>query len=73
VPLRDLGNGRLYQFEVKSFLVPGDSAEMNKKKLSRNIWRFWLCGRCSGKLTLEFNQTTGLQVAPLRQPYSLAS
>jgi hypothetical protein len=69
-PLRHLGNGRLYQFEVKSFLVPAETSATDRKKLSRKVWRFWLCGQCSGNLTLEFNQTNGLQVAPLPQTCS---
>src|SRR5947209_1429954 len=69
IPLKHLESGRIYQFEVKSYMVPGkaDSQTLaDRKKLSRSVWRFWLCGRCSGDLTLQFNQIRGLEVSPLR-------
>jgi len=74
-PLKHLEGGRIYQFEVKSYMVPGQAGFQNpvdRKKLSRSVWRFWLCGRCSGDLTLEFNQFHGLEVSPLRRPASMS-
>jgi hypothetical protein len=73
-PLRYLRDGRLYQFEVKSLDNPGanplDSENGNKKRSSRQVWHFWLCGQCSSNLTLKFDQRGGLKLIPLYAAYT---
>lgn len=58
VPLRLLRDGRLYQFEVRPQApkVPANS--------SRHLSHFWLCGECSSKLTLVFDQVKAVVVKP---------
>ncbi|PYX80986.1 MAG: hypothetical protein DMG70_21410 [Acidobacteria bacterium] len=68
-PLRYFRDGRLYQFEVKSLEKSGANPaaledEVTPKRKSRHIWHFWLCGRCSPKLTLKFDQLHGLKLIP---------
>ena len=61
VPLRLLRDGRLYQFAVK----PQASAqEMAQTNSSRSVSHFWLCGECSSKLTLVFDQLAAVVVKP---------
>jgi hypothetical protein len=67
-PLRYLRDGRLFQFEVKAVAVPGakqDEGIQAKRKLSRQVWHYWLCGHCAAKITLEFDGTQGLKLVPL--------
>ena len=74
-PLRYFRDGRLYQFEVKSLEkqganpAPAEDPATPKRK-SRHIWHYWLCGRCSPKLTLTFDQLQGLKLIPLRPTYT---
>ena len=58
VPLRLLRDGRLYQFEVR----PQDPKVPAKS--SRSLSHFWLCGECSSKLTLVFDQLKAVVVKP---------
>jgi hypothetical protein len=71
-PLRYLRDGRLYQFEVKTYSGSGaddqTSASLRKMKPARKVWHYWLCGRCSSILTLKFDQVEGLKVMPLPRP-----
>jgi len=67
-PLRYLRDGRLFQFDVRSFSLPGatPSGETEKKgRGSRQVSRFWLCGQCSSNLTLTFEQAKAVIVTPL--------
>jgi hypothetical protein len=60
-PLRLLRDGRLYQFAVR----PQSSAqEMAVTNSSRSVSHFWLCGECSSKLTLVFDQLKAVVVKP---------
>ena len=61
VPLRLLRDGRLYQFEVRP-QVQRDLVAAAKS--SRNLSHFWLCGECSSKLTLVFDQLKAVVVKP---------
>jgi len=66
--LRYLQDGRLFQFEVRSFSLPGatHSGETEKKgRGSRQVSHFWLCGQCSSNLTLTFEQAKAVIVTPL--------
>src|SRR5438128_11797910 len=65
-PLRYLRDGRLFQFEVRSFSVPDFSQPGEpKSKKSRQVTHFWLCGECSSNLTLTFEQAKGVRLIPL--------
>jgi hypothetical protein len=67
-PLRYLREGRLFQFEVKASAVPGankQEATQPKRKVSRQVWHYWLCGRCAASVTLEFDGKQGLRLVPL--------
>ena len=66
-PLRHLREGRLFQFEVRSFSVPGfrQPGETPKGRGSRQVTHLWLCGQCSSNLTLTFEQAKGVTLAPL--------
>jgi hypothetical protein len=74
-PLRYLRDGRLYQFEVKFLGSPEDElsaagTRASKKKGSRKVWHYWLCGSCSSNLTLKFDQLQGLKLIPLHSAFS---
>ena len=67
-PLRHLRDGRLFQFEVRSFSVPGAAQceqTPQKSRGSRQVSHFWLCGQCSSNLTLTFEQAKAVIVTPL--------
>jgi hypothetical protein len=67
-PLRYLRDGRLFQFEIKAVAVPGangDEAAARKRKTSRQVWHYWLCGRCAASVTLKFDGQHGLRLIPL--------
>src|ERR1700690_4596979 len=67
VPLRYLREGRLYQFEVRPLRsAQSHLASSRGKKLLRQVWHYWLCGRCASSMTLTFDQIEGLKVVPLR-------
>jgi hypothetical protein len=59
VPLRLLRDGRLYQFEVRP-QTPKEPIVQSSRSLSH----FWLCGECSSKLTLVFDQLKAVVVKP---------
>lgn len=61
VPLRLLRDGRLYQFEVRP---QAQRERVASAKPSRNLSHFWLCGECSSKLTLVFDQLKAVVVKP---------
>ncbi len=65
VPLRILRDGRLFQFEVKPKISAENWATSASAKISRKISHFWLCGQCSSRLTLGFDQLKGVVVKPL--------
>ena len=61
VPLRFLSDGRLYQFAVR----PQEPQEpIASSTPSRSVSHFWLCGECSSKLTLVFDQLKAVVVKP---------
>ncbi|HXF14575.1 MAG TPA: hypothetical protein VN517_15575, partial [Terriglobales bacterium] len=61
VPLRLLRDGRLYQFEVRP---QTPSEPVTSTQPSRSLSHFWLCGECSSKLTLVFDQLKAVVVKP---------
>ena len=61
VPLRLLRDGRLYQFEVRPQAA---DVAIASAKPSRSLSHFWLCGECSSKLTLVFDQFKAVVVKP---------
>jgi hypothetical protein len=62
VPLTVLRDGRLFQFEVRPQSLAQEAAASAKS--ARNITHFWLCGECSSKLTLVFDQLKAVVVKP---------
>jgi hypothetical protein len=62
VPLRRLRDGRLFQFEVRPQSVKEPTSGF--AKVSRTITHFWLCGECSSKLTLVFDQFQAVVLKP---------
>ena len=67
-PLRYLRDGRLFQFEIKSLIVPGfrelrDQSQASKQ--ARQVSHFWLCGRCASTMTLRFDGLRGIRILPL--------
>jgi hypothetical protein len=61
VPLRLLKDGRLYQFAVRP---QAPAQELASSGPSRSVSHFWLCGECSSKLTLVFDQLKAVVVKP---------
>jgi hypothetical protein len=61
VPLRLLSDGRLYQFEVRP---QAQKESVAPNKTGRSVSHFWLCGECSSKLTLVFDQMKAVVVKP---------
>jgi hypothetical protein len=64
VPLQALKEGRLFQFEVRP-KTSAEDAKVDRSNLSRKVSHFWLCGPCSSKLILVFDQIRGVVVRPL--------
>ena len=64
-PLRYLRDGRLFQFEVKALRGSEDEGVQTKRRPARQVWHYWLCGRCSARVTLQFDGRQGLQVVPI--------
>ena len=62
VPLSLLRDGRLYQFEVRPQAPPKE--RVASAKAARSVSHFWLCGECSSKLTLVFDQLKAVVVKP---------
>jgi hypothetical protein len=62
VPLRYLRDGRLFQFEIR----PHASEEQPSpaRRIPRQVSHFWLCGECSSKLTLVFDQLRAVVLKP---------
>jgi hypothetical protein len=56
-----LRDGRLYQFEVRPQAL---NEPIASAKPSRSLSHFWLCGECSSKLTLVFDQLKAVVVKP---------
>ena len=61
-PLRYLRDGRLFQFEVRPQSTKEPSSGFEKAR--RTITHFWLCGQCSSKLTLVFDQLQAVVLKP---------
>lgn len=74
-PLRYLRDGRLFQFEIRSLIVPGLKAARAKTRAdsSRQVSHFWLCGQCSSNLTLTFDGTQGVKLIPLASKMALST
>ena len=62
VPLRLLREGRLFQFEIRSHIA---NSSKPRRERSHATSVFWLCGQCSSKLTLVFDQLRGVITQPL--------
>jgi hypothetical protein len=56
-----LRDGRLYQFEVRP---QAPNEPIAAAKPSSSLSHFWLCGECSSKLTLVFDQLKAVVVKP---------
>jgi len=63
-PLQMLRDGRIFQFEIRPAIKQGWGPSISEK-LSRTLSHFWLCGQCSPKWTLVFDQLRGVVVKPL--------
>jgi hypothetical protein len=61
VPLRFLRDGRIFQFEVR---MQAAAERWAKLPNPRKISHFWLCGKCSSKLTLVFDQLNAVVLKP---------
>ena len=69
IPLRNLRDGRLFQFEVRpKFPIPDQLRENQgpsaAARLVRKVSHFWLCGKCASTLTLAFDALKGVVVKP---------
>lgn len=74
VSFRVLRDGRLFQFEVRaSSEGPTPVVRMERRRLVRRVWHYWLCGQCSSTLTLAFDRMDGLRVVPLQESLTAAS
>jgi len=62
VPLRYLRDGRLFQFEVRQQTAKDQVSDF--RKASHRVSHFWLCGECSSKLTLVFDQIRAVVLKP---------
>jgi hypothetical protein len=62
VPLRYLRDGRLFQFEIRPQAAQDQVARLSKGP--RTVSHFWLCGECSAKLTLVFDQLQAVVLKP---------
>jgi len=57
-----LKDGRLFQFEVRPQKISPEPA--SPPNSTRTVSHFWLCGECSSKLTLVFDQIKAVVVKP---------
>jgi len=66
-PLLGLREGRIFQFEVRPQFTAGTTSGTRAMvEKIRQVSHFWLCGRCSSKLTLAFDALKGVIVTPFR-------
>ena len=65
LPLHRLKDGRLFRFEIRSSEGIDSPDVHHSHKVTREISHFWLCGECSSKLTLVFDQAKGVTVVSL--------
>lgn len=74
-PLRYLRDGRLFQFEIRSLIVPGirPGRAQARADSSRQVSHFWLCGQCSCNLTLTFDGAQGVKLIPLAAKTALSA
>ena len=77
-PFLYLREGRLYQMEVGE-LLPGalqprhQSSPAEDRKPGRRLEFFWLCGRCSRRMSLAFQPGRGIVVVPASAQGAAAS
>ncbi len=73
-PFLYLREGRLYQMEVGEAL-PGapQSRPAEDRKPTRRLEFFWLCGRCSRRMSLAFQPGRGIVVIPASAQGAAAS
>lgn len=66
-PLRSFCEGRLFQFEIVSISIAANDATSQPfdEKPERRTAHFWLCGRCSDRMTLVLEPFRGLRVVPV--------
>jgi len=69
VPLQYLRDGRLYQFEVRC-KGPENVLRHAGNEQKRHVSHYWLCGKCSVLLTLEFDATSGVIPVALARAHS---
>lgn len=67
--LHSFAEGRLFQFEIVSISVSAsdDMTEPFDEKPERTTAQFWLCGNCSGSMTLLLEPQKGLRLIPISQ------
>jgi hypothetical protein len=67
VPFRHLGQGKLFQIETDCVeaLPSRNGGGSRKRRILRHVERYWLCDRCSGRLTLAVERGGGMITVPL--------
>lgn len=71
-PLVYLREGKIFMIESPLTLMGPEPARL---KTQNRVEHFWLCGPCSSRMTLTFDQQQGVQVVqkPLRSLRAIAS
>jgi hypothetical protein len=62
---RYLHDGKLFRMEVPAALASANQSRARVKKPPQRTEFFWLCGKCSGQMTLVFNYEVGVTTRPL--------
>jgi hypothetical protein len=66
-PFLYLHEGKLFRFETGVGNGLAFGADPSERLPMRRIEFFWLCDRCAGRMTVAFEQGSGVKVLPLRR------
>jgi len=61
-PLVYLREGKIFMVEAPQPQLELLNATRTKAKLSNRVEHFWLCGPCSGELTLTYDRQRGVEI-----------
>jgi len=70
-PFHYLREGRVFKFEVPSrspeHATTREPTLVTSKRVPAAVEHFWLCGKCSTRMTLGYDQEKGVIMIPFQQ------
>jgi hypothetical protein len=63
-PLVYLREGKIFMVESPQPQFELLSADSTKPKATHRVEHFWLCGPCSGDMTLTYDRQRGIEIVP---------